>query len=102
MGTVNRFRSSLVLFVLVFGTFSVNTDERIDKSKESESDSDLVKTADEEVPSDETKLEENEEADKVEESKEEMKSTVPTAPWKRLPVTIKIPVNYDIDLPQDI
>lgn len=70
-------------------------EERVEESEEEDSEPDTeAPTADPEEsdPAPETKTEETKEGS----------LPPPTAPWKRLPVSTKIPVNYDIDLPQDI
>lgn len=99
MGAMKNFLASCIVGVLLCTTFSVNTDESTEETEESTSETATQgDTSDDKASADKT---ENEVANEDEEVEKES-PTPPKAPWKRLPVTTKIPVNYDIDLPQDI
>lgn len=99
--------ATFVLPLIVFLACGINADEEEVAEPESESEAPIDDSEDENSESDtEEKTEDAEETEPVAEAEtEETEEAIPpppTAPWKRLPVTTKIPVNYDIDLPQDI
>lgn len=71
----------------------VSVDDSEDENSEPETET--------EVPTEDPEKSDSASEPKPEET-EEGSQPPPTAPWKRLPVSTKIPVNYDIDLPQDI
>ncbi|MYF38051.1 MAG: hypothetical protein F4219_04685 [Gammaproteobacteria bacterium] len=79
-----------------------NVDETSAETEESseESDDDSSKS-ETDVPADDSQTSESDSEAESEET-EEPSLPPPTAPWKRLPISTTIPVNYDIDLPQDI
>ncbi|MXZ56722.1 MAG: hypothetical protein F4227_10690 [Gammaproteobacteria bacterium] len=102
--------ATFILPLIVFLAFGINADEEEVAEPESESEAPIEESEDENTESDTE--EETAEPEVSEETKpvaeaetEETEKVVPpppTTPWKRLPVTTKIPVNYDIGLPQDI
>ena len=74
---------------------SAETEESSEESDDDSSKSETDTTADDSQTSESDAEAETEET-------EEASLPPPTAPWKRLPISTTIPVNYDIDLPQDI
>ena len=99
MDVIKNFLAAFIVGVSLCTTISVNTEEGTDETKESTSES----ATQEDKPINEASADktETEEVDEDEEAEKES-ATPPKTPWKRLPITTKIPVNYDIDLPQDI
>lgn len=99
--------ASLILLLTVYLAIGVNAEEDEVVESEPESEVPAEETEDESsTPDAEEQSTDSEETkpSAEEETKEADESTPPppTTPWKRLPVTTKVPVNYDIDLPQDI
>ena len=104
---MKRLLAIFILPLIVFLAFGINADEEEVAEPESDSESPIEDSEEESSESDTEEETEDPEETKpvVEEETEETEEAVsppPTTPWKRLPVTTKIPVNYDIDLPQDI
>ena len=91
---MKNFLAMLVLGVALGVTVFINAEEAEEEEVQEPTPKNEAPDADpdDETPAVETETEEPEEAS----------TPLPTTPWKRLPVTTKIPVNYDIDLPQDI
>lgn len=104
---MKRRLAAFVVLLTLFITFGINTEEEEVAEPDSESKVPVEESEDESSTSDtEEQTEDSEETKPVAEAEkeetEEATPPPPTTPWKRLPVTTKIPVNYDIDLPQDI
>ena len=103
---MKSFLIRFILLVLVFLAFGVNTDEDEVEEADSEEEVPVEDNEDEKPdPDSEEQTKDPEETESVVETETEdteEDTPPPTAPWKRLPVATKIPVNYDIDLPQDI
>ncbi|MYD44819.1 MAG: hypothetical protein F4W92_00480 [Gammaproteobacteria bacterium] len=103
---MKRLLTTFILLLTFFLAFVINPDEEEVAETDSESEVSTEESEDESAESDtEEQTKDSEETEPVAEAEaEETKESTPppTAPWKRLPVTTKIPVNYDIDLPQDI
>lgn len=104
---MKRLLATFVLPLTVSLAIGINADE--DEVAESDAESEVPAEESEDESSKSDTEEQSAESEEIEpiaeaDTEETGESSLPppTTPWKRLPVTTKIPVNYDIDLPQDI